>query len=108
MAESVLDDIVRIRRQVEDAGREHGHGKDVGGELAAAAEGLDRLLGRVEALLDEASGSGLDERTRFVSDLAGRLLCAAMAARGGAAAEAQLGHAVEMASEIVRRVQARG
>lgn len=107
MADGLLDDIVRLRRQLADAEKEHGYGKDVGAQLASIGDELGHLLERTEARLDEMDAAGIDQRTRFVSELAGRLLCAVMAQRDSAVTESQLEQAVDMASEIVRRVEVR-
>lgn len=107
MAEGILDDIVRLRRQIVDAAKEHGNGKDISGQLGSIADELAHLLEKAEARLEEMSEAGMNERTRFVSELAGTLLCSSMAQRGSAVTESQLEQSVDMASEIVKRVEAR-
>ena len=106
MAEDLLDDIIRIRRIVTDAAKEHDNGKDIGSQLGSVATELTNLLDKAEARFETLDREGLDGRTRFVSELAGSLLRSMMETRGGVAG-AEVEQAVDMASEIVRHVKAR-
>ena len=107
MADDILNDIARIRRLVSEAAKEHDIGKDIGSRLTSVSDDLSNLLEKAEARLETLDRSGLDERTRFISELAGSLLREMMARRGGAVTGSEVGQAVEMAAEIVKQVQAR-
>ncbi len=107
MAEDILNEIVRLRRQVADAAKDHGNGKDIGDQLSSLGDGLAYLLERAEARLEAMESEGIDERTRFVSDLAGRLLICLMERRGGAMSGSEAAQAVDMACEILKRVKER-
>ena len=107
MAEDILDEITRLRRQLADAARDHGNGKDISEQLSSLGDGLAYLLERAEARFEAMDSEGIDERTRFVSDLAGRLLTSLMERRGGALSGSEAGQAVDMACEILKRVKER-
>lgn len=107
MAVDILDDIIRIRRLVADAARDHDNGKDIGDQLSSVAAELGHLLEKAESRLEAIEEESLDARTRFVAELAGSLLRAMMAQRGGAIAGSEVETAVDMAAEIVKHVKAR-
>ncbi len=107
MAEDILHDIARIRRLVADAAKEHDNGKDVGTQLTSIGDELTNLLDKAEARLETMGRESLDERTRFVSDLAGSFLRSLMAQRGGLVTGTEVEQAVDMASEVVKHVKAR-
>lgn len=107
MADDLLDEILRIRRLVTDAAKEHDIGKDIGGRLSSISTDLGHLLEKAEARLEDLDREGLDGRTRFVSELSGSLLRSMMETRGGGVTGSQVEQAVDMASEIVRHVKAR-
>ena len=107
MAEDILHDIARIRRLVAEASKEHDTGKDIGSKLASISDELSHLLEKAEARLESMEREGLDERTRFVSDLAGSFLRSMMEQRGGGLTGSEVSQAVDMADEIVKHVKAR-
>jgi len=73
-AESVLDDIIRIRRLVADARKDHDNGKDITTELGSLSDKLNHLREKTETRDGEMEGESFDARTRFVSELAGQFL----------------------------------
>ncbi len=107
MDEAILNEIVRIRRMVVDAHREQDNGKDVGKQLGSIADDLTHLLERVEARSEELERGAIDPKTRFVSELAGNLLRGLMERRDHVVTGSEIEQAVDMASEIVKQVQAR-
>ena len=107
MAEDILHDIARIRRLVAEASKEHDTGKDISSKLASISDELSHLLEKAEARLESMEREGLDERTRFVSDLAGSFLRSMMEQRGGGLTGSEVSQAVDMADEIVKHVKAR-
>lgn len=107
MAETIFDDIIRIRRLVGEARRDHDNGKDISQQLGSIADELNHLLEKTEARFEEMENESFDARTRFVSELAGRFLEAAIRQRGDALMGSEVDRAVEMATETVRKVQAR-
>ncbi len=107
MAEEILHDIARIRRLVADATKDHGTGKDIGSQLTSISDELAHLLEKAEARLETMERERLDERTRFVADLAGSFLRSMMEQRGGIVTGSEVEQAVDMASEVVKHVRAR-
>ena len=107
MDETILNEIVRIRRMVVEALKEQDNGKDVGKQLGSIAGDLTLLLERVEATSEELERGGIDPKTRFVSELAGNLLRGLMERRDHMVTGSEIEQAVDMATEVVKRVQAR-
>lgn len=107
MAEDILDDIARIRRLMADTAREHDNGKEVGAQLVSMHDELTHLMDKVEARFETMSRESLDEKTKFVSDLAGKLLQTRMELRDGTVGASDIDHAVDIASAIVSRVKER-
>ena len=107
MDETILNEIVRIRRLVVEAHKEQDNGKDIGSQLGSVEGDLTRLLERVEAISEELERGAIDPKTRFVSELAGGLLRSLMERRDHVVTGSEIEQSVDMASEIVRQVQAR-
>ncbi len=105
MAEDILDDIVRLRRQITDAARDQSNGKDIGGQLASINDELGYLLEKTESRLDEMDRETLDARTRLVSEISARLLRTIMKQRGSTIGTSEVQQSVDMALMIVQRVQ---
>lgn len=105
--DEILNDLARLRRLVAEAAKEHGNGNDVSDRLATIGEDVSHLMERVEALLEAVEREGLDQKTRFVSELAGTFLRAMMERPGAALTDSNVQQAVDMAAEVVKRVQAR-
>ncbi len=107
MDEAILNDISRLRRVVADAAKEHDNGKDIGAQLSTIADELTHLLERVESRSEELERGAIDPKTRFVSELAGSFLRSIMERRDHVITGSEVEQAVDMAAEIVKRVQAR-
>lgn len=105
MDDRILHDIARIRRMVGDAAKQQDIGKDVSAPLASIAQELAHLQESVEAAQEQHERGAIDQRTRFVSELAVSFLRAMLERPGGVLTESELQRAVDMAAEIVKRVQ---
>ena len=106
MDDDILNDISRIRRMVGDAAKDQDIGKDIGAQLGSISADLGRLLEKAEARQETLDRESLDQRTRFISDLAGSFLRTKMATPGTSLTDSEVQQSVELASEIVKRVKA--
>lgn len=107
MDDDILNDIVRIRRLLTDTRKEHDDGKGVLSQLDSLVDELDHLLEKAEARKEDYERGHLDPRTRFVSELAAAFLRTMMERDGGGLSQSHMEQAVDMATEVVRKVDAR-
>lgn len=107
MDDDILNDIARIRRLLADARKQHDNGKGIMSQLDTLSDELAYLLEKVEARKEYYDRESLDQRTRFVSELAAGFLRTMMERDTGGLSQSHMERAVEMAAEVVKRVSAR-